>query len=61
MPHPNSLMYNAFPVFWPAKAFWFTRKSVQLLLIRDFPEVPENHPDQKIRRGYFPMPAFMKH
>ena len=25
-PHPNSLLYNAIPVFWPFKAFWFFRK-----------------------------------
>ena len=26
IPHPNSLMFNAFPPFWALKAFWFTRK-----------------------------------
>ena len=25
-PHPNSLMFNGIPVFWPFKAFWFFRK-----------------------------------
>ena len=25
-PHPNSLLFNAFPAFWPFKAFWFFRK-----------------------------------
>jgi hypothetical protein len=25
-PHPNSLLFNALPLFWPFKAFWFTRK-----------------------------------
>ena len=25
-PHPNSLMFNVYPVFWPFKALWFTRK-----------------------------------
>ena len=61
MPHPNSLGFN-FPPFWPAKCYWFARKSLQLILIRDFPEVPdEKHPDAKISRSYFPVPAFMKH
>ena len=61
MPHPNSLMYNIIPVFWPMKVYWFNMKFLQLLTLNDFPEVPENHPDLAIRRGYFPMPAFMKH
>ena len=26
IPHPNSLLFNAFPGFWPLKAFWFFRK-----------------------------------
>jgi hypothetical protein len=26
IPHPNSLLFNAFPPFWALKAFWFTRK-----------------------------------
>ena len=51
MPHPNSLMYNVYPVFWPMKVFWFCRKSIQILFIRDFPPVPEGHPDEKIVRG----------
>ena len=25
-PHPNSLLFNAFPGFWPFKMFWFFRK-----------------------------------
>ena len=25
-PHPNSLMFNAIPIFWPFKAYWFVRK-----------------------------------
>ena len=25
-PHPNSLMFNGIPIFWPFKAYWFTRK-----------------------------------
>ena len=25
-PHPNSLMFNTYPVFWPFKVFWFFRK-----------------------------------
>ena len=25
-PHPNSLMFNVYPVFWPCKVYWFTRK-----------------------------------
>ncbi len=25
-PHPNSLLFNAFPGFWPLKAYWFFRK-----------------------------------
>jgi len=54
-------MYNTYPVFWPFKAYWFMRKTFQLFLIKDFPEVPENHPDRLISRGYFPMPSFMKH
>ena len=53
MPHPNSLMYNTYPIFWPAKLYWFFRKSFQLILIQDFPAVPENHPDTKISRSYF--------
>jgi hypothetical protein len=62
MPHPNSLMYNVYVVpFWPMKIYWFLRKSVQLVAIQDFPEVPENHPDAAIRRGYFAVPSFMKH
>ena len=24
--HPNSLLFNAFPGFWPFKAYWFFRK-----------------------------------
>ena len=31
-PHPNSLMFNAFPCFWPFKAYWFFRKVSTLLL-----------------------------
>ena len=54
MPHPNSLMYNVYLVpFLPMKVFWFLRKSAQLILIQDFPAIPENHPDNKIHRGYF--------
>ena len=60
MPHPNSLMYNVYPIFWPMKVYWFCRKSVQILFIQDFPPVPDGHPDKAIVRG-FPMPAFMKH
>ena len=60
MPHPNSLMYNVYPFFWPMKVYWFCRKSLQILFIRDFPPVPEGHPDEKIVRG-LPMPSFMKH
>ena len=26
VPHPNSLLFNAFPGFWPLKVFWFFRK-----------------------------------
>ena len=65
MPHPNSLMYNVYiPIFYPLKAFWFLRKTAQLLLIQDFPAVPDGHPDAAIRRGYIPaglLPGFMKH
>ena len=25
-PHPNSLMFNVYPIFWPFKAIWFFRK-----------------------------------
>ena len=25
-PHPNSLLFNAFPGFWPFKMYWFFRK-----------------------------------
>ena len=25
-PHPNSLMFNFYPIFWPFKAFWAARK-----------------------------------
>ena len=25
-PHPNSLMFNPMPFFWPFKAIWFFRK-----------------------------------
>ena len=31
-PHPNSLMFNVYPIFWPFKVFWFFRK------------VPPTHP-----------------
>ena len=24
--HPNSLLFNAFPLYWPFKAYWFFRK-----------------------------------
>ena len=24
--HPNSLLFNALPLYWPFKAFWFFRK-----------------------------------
>ena len=24
--HPNSLLFNAFPLFWPLKLYWFFRK-----------------------------------
>ncbi len=61
MPHPNSLMYNVYPVFYPLKVYWFFRKSFQLLTLNDFPEVPDGHPDQKINRGYFPKPKFLSH
>ena len=62
MPHPNSLMYNVYVIpFWPMKVFWFFRKSFQLLTLNDFPVVPETHPDKAISRGYFPIPAFLKH
>ena len=62
MPHPNSLMYNVYIIpFYPAKVYWFTMKSLQLLTLRDFPEAPENHPDRAIRRSYIPLPAFMRH
>ncbi len=61
MPHPNSLMYNVYVPFWPLKAFWFVRRSAELAFIKDFPTPPENHPDNEISRGYFAMPAFMKH
>ena len=61
MPHPNSLMYNVYVIpFWPMKVFWFCRKTVQLALIRDFPEVPdEKHPDALISRSYFGKPWFL--
>jgi hypothetical protein len=27
MPHPNSLMYNAYPIpFWPMKMYWTLKK-----------------------------------
>ena len=32
-PHPNSLMFNTYPVFWPFKAFWFFRKVSHSCLI----------------------------
>ena len=25
-PHPNSLMFNVYPIFWPFKCYWFFRK-----------------------------------
>ena len=25
-PHPNSLMFNVYPIFWPFKVYWFFRK-----------------------------------
>ena len=58
MPHPNSLMYNAYPIpFWPMKVYWTLRKAAMIVLIRDFPAVPENHPDNKISRAYFTIPG----
>ena len=61
MVHPNSLMFNAYPIFWPSKLYWFSKKFLQILFIRDFPAVPENHVDAKISRSYFPVPKFLKH
>ena len=52
MPHPNSLMYNVYPIFWPMKVFWFTRKSLTILFLKDFPTPPEGHPDNNISRGF---------
>jgi hypothetical protein len=55
-------MYNVYVIpFWPMKVYWFMRKTVQLVTINDFPEPPENHPDLKISRSYFPTPSFLKH
>jgi hypothetical protein len=55
-------MFNVYVIpYWPQKVYWFMRKSVQLALIADFPTPPEGHPDNQIRRGYFPMPGFLKH
>ena len=55
-------MYNVYVIpFWPMKVYWFLRKTVQLVAVQDFPEVPEGHPDAAIRRGYFPTPGFLKH
>ena len=25
-PHPNSLLFNAVPIFWPFKFYWLLRK-----------------------------------
>ena len=25
-PHPNSLMFNVYPIFWPCKIYWMTGK-----------------------------------
>ena len=33
IPHPNSLLFNAFPPFWGLKAFWFFRKVSRTLYI----------------------------
>ena len=34
MPHPNSLMYNAYPIpFWPMKVYWTLRKVTTTSLI----------------------------
>ena len=30
-PHPNSLLFNTLPFFWPLKAFWFFRKVSPLI------------------------------
>ena len=61
MAHPNSLMYNVYPIFWPMKLYWMARKGLQILFIQDFPPVPEGHSDASINRMYFPLPSFMKH
>ena len=32
-PHPNSLMFNTFPVFWPCKIYWTLAKVITLSLV----------------------------
>ena len=32
--HPNSLLFNALPLYWPFKAFWFFRKVSPTLPVR---------------------------
>ena len=32
--HPNSLLFNALPLYWPFKAFWFFRKVSPILPVR---------------------------
>jgi hypothetical protein len=52
-PHPNSLMFNGLPVFWPFKVYWFFRKFGEIVLMMDFPTPPAGHPDLAIKRRYF--------
>lgn len=51
-PHPNSLMFNVYPIFWPFKVFWFFRKvssSIHLIicsLVKLFSSVTSLHPQR---------------
>ena len=58
MPHENSLMYNVYlPIFWPMKVFyWFPKKALRILMLKDFPTPPTGHPDCSISRAYFKLP-----
>ena len=40
-PHPNSLMFNGIPIFWPFKVYWFFRKV--LLIANNSHLVRRNH------------------
>ena len=52
-PHPNSLLFNAFPGFWPFKMFWFFRKvsSCKLVTSLFFDAVGRDFPVERLPRA----------